>query len=434
MATLADRRFEMTLRNRVLFGVGSIEALPEVVALGRRLAGVRRHRPGRPAIRGHRDGPGRAPGLGRGRRRVRRGRTEPGRLDRRARRGRPARLRAGRHGRRPGRRRLRDGHRQGPGPARGQSDAGLGARVRRSGPGARAGRSSRSRRPPGPGPRRTASASSPTRPPGARATSAIPSLLPKATILDPGLTVGLPPAVTAATGVDAMTHSLESLLSANPNPFAEAVAIGVIRTVERWLRRAVADGTDLEARSQMLMASHLAGVGQASGTGVGLVHALGHAIGTRGRVAHGTALAAVLPEVLRFYLGTRDRELALVWDRDRRRLDGRDRGDGRRRDRGRHRQAAARRRPAPDPALARPGRRRLDRPDRRRRPRRRRDPQLAATPDRRRSARDPGVGRGLTRAQPASMSGFTSPTKRSSVSTSYGAGCSEMTVVNPRST
>jgi alcohol dehydrogenase class IV len=62
----------------------------------------------------------------------------------------------------------------------------------------------------------------------------------------------------------------------------------------------------------MLMASHLAGVGQASGTGVGLVHALGHSIGSRGKVAHGTALAAVLPEVLRFYLGTRDRELALV--------------------------------------------------------------------------------------------------------------------------
>ena len=118
--------------------------------------------------------------------------------------------------------------------------------------------------------------------------------------------------MTAATGIDAMTHSLESLLSANPNPFAEAMALGVIRTVGTWLRRAVADGTDLEARSQMLMASHLAGVGQASGTGVGLVHALGHSIGTRGKVAHGTALAAVLPEVLRFYLGTRDRELALV--------------------------------------------------------------------------------------------------------------------------
>ncbi|MEO8571703.1 MAG: iron-containing alcohol dehydrogenase [Chloroflexota bacterium] len=139
-----------------------------------------------------------------------------------------------------------------------------------------------------------------------------PSLLPVATILDPSLTVGLPPAATAATGIDAMTHALESLLSANPNPFAEAVALGVIRTVGTWLRRAVADGSDLEARSQLLVASHLAGVGQASGTGVGLVHALGHSIGSRGKVAHGTALATVLPEVLRFYLGARDRELALV--------------------------------------------------------------------------------------------------------------------------
>ena len=139
-----------------------------------------------------------------------------------------------------------------------------------------------------------------------------PSLLPVATILDPGLTTGLPPAATAATGIDAMTHSLESLLSANPNPFAEATALGVIRTVHAYLRRAVSDGTDFEARAQLLMASHLAGVGQASGTGVGLVHALGHSIGTRARLAHGTALATVLPEVLRFYRGTRDRELALV--------------------------------------------------------------------------------------------------------------------------
>ena len=141
------------------------------------------------------------------------------------------------------------------------------------------------------------------------------SLLPVTTILDPALTVGLPPGVTAATGVDAMTHSLESLLSRNGNPFAESMALGVIRTVHEWLPRAIADGSDLEARSRMLMASHLAGVGQASGTGVGLVHALGHALGTRGRLAHGTALAVVLPEVLGFYAsatGLRDRELALV--------------------------------------------------------------------------------------------------------------------------
>ena len=139
-----------------------------------------------------------------------------------------------------------------------------------------------------------------------------PSLMPVACVLDPDLTIDLPPAATAATGIDAMTHSLESLLSRNPNPFAEAMALQVIRTVGAYLPRAVADGSDMEARSQMLLASHLAGIGQASGTGVGLVHALGHALGTHGRLPHGTALATVMPGVLAFYLGTRDRELALV--------------------------------------------------------------------------------------------------------------------------
>jgi alcohol dehydrogenase len=138
------------------------------------------------------------------------------------------------------------------------------------------------------------------------------SVLPVASLLDPELTVGLPPGPTAATGVDAMTHSLESLLSRNPNPFAEAIALYVIRTVAEWLPRAVDDGTSIEARSQLLMAAHLAGLGQASGTGVGAVHAIGHAIGTRGRLAHGTALATVLPEVLATYVGVRERELALV--------------------------------------------------------------------------------------------------------------------------
>jgi alcohol dehydrogenase len=86
----------------------------------------------------------------------------------------------------------------------------------------------------------------------------------------------------------------------------------VIRTVSAWLPVAVDDGGNLEARSRMLMASHLAGLGQASGTGVGAVHAIGHAIGTRGRLAHGTALATVLPEVLATYLDVRERELGLI--------------------------------------------------------------------------------------------------------------------------
>jgi alcohol dehydrogenase len=139
-----------------------------------------------------------------------------------------------------------------------------------------------------------------------------PSVLPVASVLDPELTVGLPPGPTAATGVDAMTHSLESLLSRNPNPFAEAIALQVIRTVAEWLPIAVDDGRNLEARSQLLVAAHLAGLGQASGTGVGAVHAIGHALGTRGKLAHGTALATVLPEVLATYVEVRARELALV--------------------------------------------------------------------------------------------------------------------------
>jgi alcohol dehydrogenase len=138
------------------------------------------------------------------------------------------------------------------------------------------------------------------------------SVLPVLAVLDPELTVGLPPEPTAATGVDALTHSLESLLSRNPNPLAEAIALGTIRTVAEWLPRAVANGSDIEARSRMLLAAHYAGVGQQTGTGVGAVHAIGHAIGTRGRLAHGTALATVMPEVFETYLGVRDRELALV--------------------------------------------------------------------------------------------------------------------------
>ena len=139
-----------------------------------------------------------------------------------------------------------------------------------------------------------------------------PSVLPVASVLDPDLTVGLPPGATAATGVDAMTHSLESLVSRNANPFAEAIAVSVIRTVADWLPVAVDDGGNLEARSRLLVAAHLAGLGQASGTGVGAVHAIGHALGTRGRLPHGTALATVLPEVMATYLSVRERELGLV--------------------------------------------------------------------------------------------------------------------------
>ena len=125
------------------------------------------------------------------------------------------------------------------------------------------------------------------------------SSLPSAAILDPDLTTGLPPAVTAATGMDALTHALESYLSVRANPWSDGIALQVIRMIAAHLPRAHADGGDLEARAQMLLAAHMAGVGMAT-TGLGLCHAIGHAIGGRFGIAHGVALTAVLPQVLRF--------------------------------------------------------------------------------------------------------------------------------------
>jgi alcohol dehydrogenase len=123
--------------------------------------------------------------------------------------------------------------------------------------------------------------------------------LPAAAILDPELTVGLPAAATAATGMDALVHALESGMSSRANPWSEGIARQALRMIPAYLPRAVADGTDLEARSQLLLASHLAGVAFAS-TGLGICHAIGHSLGGRFDIAHGVALTLVLPQVLRF--------------------------------------------------------------------------------------------------------------------------------------
>jgi len=125
------------------------------------------------------------------------------------------------------------------------------------------------------------------------------STLPAAAVLDPVLTVGLPPPATAATGMDALTHALESYLSVRANPWSDGIALQVIRMIAVHLPRAHADGQDLEARSQMLLAAHMAGIAMAT-TGLGLCHAVGHALGGRFGIAHGVALTAVLPQVLRF--------------------------------------------------------------------------------------------------------------------------------------
>jgi alcohol dehydrogenase len=134
---------------------------------------------------------------------------------------------------------------------------------------------------------------------------------PAAAILDPDLTAGLPPGATAATGMDALTHALESCMSSRANPWSDGIALQVVRMITAHLPRAVADGGDREARSQMLLAAHLAGIGMAS-TGLGICHAIGHSLGGRFDIAHGVALAMVLPEVLRFNLPACEERLAAM--------------------------------------------------------------------------------------------------------------------------
>ncbi len=137
------------------------------------------------------------------------------------------------------------------------------------------------------------------------------SALARAAVLDPELTLGLPPSATAATGMDALTHALESFLSVRANPYSDGIALQVIATVAACLPRAVADGSDLEARSQLLLASHIAGVGF-SHTGLGLVHGIAHPLGGRFDIPHGLALCIVIEGVLRFNRSARIERLARV--------------------------------------------------------------------------------------------------------------------------
>ncbi|GAA4829550.1 iron-containing alcohol dehydrogenase [Actinomycetospora corticicola] len=124
---------------------------------------------------------------------------------------------------------------------------------------------------------------------------------PRVALLDPLLTHGLPPAATAATGVDALVHALESLVSRGRSAVSEAFAAEALRRVWRWLPVAHADGSDATARAEMLLGAHLAGQALTR-SGLGLVHGLGHALTAHHGVVHGRALAMVLPEVVAWSL------------------------------------------------------------------------------------------------------------------------------------
>lgn len=128
-----------------------------------------------------------------------------------------------------------------------------------------------------------------------------PLLLPDVALLDPELTYGLPAAVTAATGVDAMVHAIEAFASAsaNNNPVSRALACEALRLMGGALERAVKQGSDKTARADMLLGSMLAGQAFANSP-VAAVHALAYPIGGHFHVPHGLSNALVLPHVLRF--------------------------------------------------------------------------------------------------------------------------------------
>lgn len=123
-----------------------------------------------------------------------------------------------------------------------------------------------------------------------------PRMLPALVILDPQLTTGLPAGITAATGMDALSHNLEAYCSPLFHPMAEAIALEGMRLIKDYLPRAVQDGTDLEARLKMLVASSMGAT--AFQRGLGSMHALAHPLGALYDAHHGTLNAVLMPYVL----------------------------------------------------------------------------------------------------------------------------------------
>ena len=126
-------------------------------------------------------------------------------------------------------------------------------------------------------------------------------LVPAAIALDPNLMVGLPPHVTAATGMDALTHAIESYLSTLATPATRALSVAAARAILRDLPRAFEDGHNIDARQSLAVASCLAGLAFTKAS-VGYVHTIAHQLGPLYHLPHGYLNAILLPYVLDFYM------------------------------------------------------------------------------------------------------------------------------------
>lgn len=125
-----------------------------------------------------------------------------------------------------------------------------------------------------------------------------PKFLPAVTICDPELTVGMPKVITAGTGMDAFAHCLEAYSSPFYHPMSAGIALEGLRLVKEYLPRAYKDGTDIEARANMMSAAAMGAV--AFQKGLGAIHSLSHPVGAIYNTHHGMTNAVVMPPVLRF--------------------------------------------------------------------------------------------------------------------------------------
>jgi alcohol dehydrogenase len=136
-------------------------------------------------------------------------------------------------------------------------------------------------------------------------------VMPRIAIDDPLLTAGLPPAVTAASGLDALTHAVEAIVSTSASDISDLFAMRALSLIYGCLTRAVRDGGDLGARDEMMLAAMLAGLAIDSAS-VGAVHALAHQLGARFDLPHGVCNGLLLPAVCEFNLSAAPERYGLV--------------------------------------------------------------------------------------------------------------------------
>jgi aldehyde dehydrogenase (NAD+) len=139
------------------------------------------------------------------------------------------------------------------------------------------------------------------------------NVIPNTAILDPVLTQGLPPMITAFTGMDAMTHAIEAIHALQAQPVADTMAFGAIRLIMQYLPLCVENGDDLFARGQQLIAAAMAGAAFGNAQ-IGLVHATAHSVGALYKVPHGLGNSIMLPHCMEFNMDECADRYALVAD------------------------------------------------------------------------------------------------------------------------